>query len=44
MRPVAVSGIGDDRAAKMHFVMIAGVLAVVGYIFWATLEGPRAKP
>lgn len=41
MRPIAVSGIGDDRQAKMRFALIVGVLALTGYIFWATVEGPK---
>lgn len=43
MRPIAVSGIGDDKQAKMRFAIIVGVLAVAGYIFWATVDGPKRR-
>lgn len=43
MRPIAVSGIGDDRQAKMRFAIIVGVLAVAGYIFVATVKGPKRR-
>jgi len=43
MRPIAVSGIGDDKQAKMRFAIIVGVLVVTGYIFFATIEGPKRR-
>lgn len=43
MRPIAVSGIGDDKQAKMRFAIIVGVLAITGYIFFATVQGPKRR-
>lgn len=43
MRPIAISGNGNDKMGTVHLFVVLGVLALTGYIFFATLEPPKRK-
>lgn len=43
MRPIAISGFETERAGALKLLAWGAVAAVVGYIFFATLQPAKKK-